>query len=512
MVADVIQLSDSDSASGVLSSLLLVGGASLLLAAAGVAVRRARQRPVGMARSGSAPSRTAATEEEAPRALPGSWARSMSAGRGGAGHAPRVAGALTEGLWCFLREQAGPSRAGRGGQEAVAELLRGVRSLPLHGGSSAVALHLLATAHQGLEAAAPLLAATAPEDLALGCVGACLRHQRRAPRLPRSQLRPVPAREVREAGWGVDAKWAGAVYAGERGAGTAVEALVEALAEEPGSIKVAAADILRFRPTSALARPAVAVALDRERQLILVVVRGSDCLQDWITNLGAAPEPWGGQGQGRVHRALRTAAQCILAEVGPLVLRLLAAHPGLGVRLVGHSLGGGVAGLLALAMHRDDRFAPHRGRITAVGFGSAAVMCGRLARRVRGFVTCVVRPGDVVPRLSLAAAVGFLQEAAALAGRVREAVQVTAAALSAGRPPEGLDVGRLLEVLARQAVQGLDPLALLGEALGQLIGDEYPAPAPPPPGPTGPEALYPADRLLVLAPPRPGARCGLHEA
>ncbi|KAG2485922.1 hypothetical protein HYH03_015366 [Edaphochlamys debaryana] len=306
----------------------------------------------------------------------------------------------------------------------------------------------------------------------------------------------------------VDAKWADSVYDKEAAADPKA-ALVEALAKEPCSIKVAAADILHFRPTSALARPAVAVALDRERQLILVVVRGTANVKDAITDAAGASAPWM---DGYAHEAIAMSARNVFEEVRDQVLALKRENPAFGVRTVGHSLGGGTAGLLALAMHRDAEFCsavygtvPVPGkkskgtyRITAVGFGSAAALNKELTEEVHPYVTTVVHDADLVPRLCLANISDFVALADAMVDTFK-AVAEDVKKLINGETPEGYDGMKVMKMISKAAK---DPAGLVKDLIDEKLdaaadkaedareGDET--------------RLYAPGRLLFLAKPEGG--------
>ena len=87
-------------------------------------------------------------------------------------------------------------------------------------------------------------------------------------------------------------------------------------------------------------------------------------------------------------------------------------YPGWPLTLVGHSMGGGVATILA-ALLNDGGGVVGLGPVRAVALGPAAVFSAPLARAVAPFVTSVVLGADVVPRLSYASVEEALLELAA---------------------------------------------------------------------------------------------------
>ncbi|KAG2487204.1 hypothetical protein HYH03_014178 [Edaphochlamys debaryana] len=274
-------------------------------------------------------------------------------------------------------------------------------------------------------------------EFLLGCVATCLLHQSLERVLP---AEPLDLEQVSKEGWDIDTKWAAAAYVkpdvwdGDwtqaEGRQAVERRVLGALRSEPCPVIVEPSDLLHVRPMADWARPAALVALDRERRLIMVVIRGTASLRDVFTDLAATPTPLrgpGGKPRGHVHDAIQLATdvrQVVLAQARQY------GKFGYGIRATGHSLGGGVAGLLALRMYDDaelcaalygDEPVPHPSavhavhRIIAVGFGSAAVMCKRLSQRMAGCTTTVVHNGDLVPRLSVANVVDFLEQAARVA-------------------------------------------------------------------------------------------------
>ncbi|XP_027189675.1 uncharacterized protein [Cicer arietinum] len=77
---------------------------------------------------------------------------------------------------------------------------------------------------------------------------------------------------------------------------------------------------------------------------------------------------------------------------------------GFRLRLVGHSLGGAIASLLAIMIHRKSSkelgFSPNI--VSAVGYGTPPCVSKELAESCAGYVTTVVMQDDIIPRLSVA--------------------------------------------------------------------------------------------------------------
>ncbi|GFR47643.1 hypothetical protein Agub_g9385 [Astrephomene gubernaculifera] len=341
-------------------------------------------------------------------------------------------------------------------------------------------------------------------EFLLGCLVAFLCHLTVKFKGPEKTLQLAT---LQEAGYHLDAKWADAVYDKDKCADPRV-ALAESLSKQPFAITIKPEDIVHFRPTSSLAKPAVALALDHSRQLILVVVRGTANFKDMLTDAAGAAREWCG---GYAHEMVSTGAKAIFEELRSQILDLKKANPAYAVRTVGHSLGGGTAGCLALLMHRDEEFAKAvygdvtipakkaKGRymITSVGFGSAAVLSRDLTEEVHPYVTTVVHDSDLVPRLCLQNISDLVVTADVLVD-VFKAVAKALGSLIAGETPEGMNDFEAIGMLAKAAT---DPAGLLREMLQEQaeagIQDAVAATL----SRQDPKRLYAPGRLVLLTRP-----------
>jgi hypothetical protein len=143
-------------------------------------------------------------------------------------------------------------------------------------------------------------------------------------------------------------------------------------------------------------RPAFYVALDRRRRCCVVSVRGTLQLGDFCTVLDAKPTAatLGGV-DGHVHAGFLAAARSLLPAVAAALHAAAGACPGWPVLITGHSLGGGVAAVLALLL-RDagGRLGEHDwrrlGESRCVGVGAAAALCRQLGGACTGHVTSLL--------------------------------------------------------------------------------------------------------------------------
>lgn len=152
--------------------------------------------------------------------------------------------------------------------------------------------------------------------------------------------------------------------------------------------------IVLFEEHAALYRPSHMVALDRERRVVIVALRGTANILDSITNLtcSTVPMPSG----GAAHEGMLAAARELAAgPVGAMVDRELQGNPGFGLWVVGHSLGAGVASLL-VALWRDKY--PF---VQGYAFAPPGVLSLDQARALRDNLTAVVLGDDLICRLSL---------------------------------------------------------------------------------------------------------------
>eukprot|EP00217_Crustomastix_stigmatica_P012788 CAMPEP_0183797628 /NCGR_PEP_ID=MMETSP0803_2-20130417/16442_1 /TAXON_ID=195967 /ORGANISM="Crustomastix stigmata, Strain CCMP3273" /LENGTH=573 /DNA_ID=CAMNT_0026042301 /DNA_START=93 /DNA_END=1814 /DNA_ORIENTATION=+ len=153
-------------------------------------------------------------------------------------------------------------------------------------------------------------------------------------------------------------------------------------------------DVLYSQETSTLRCPAHYVCVDRHRCRVVVVLRGTLSVRDLLTDLTARPlrvPP-----HGCVHGGMFASAQELAA--GPLLRAVEGAmegNEGFALELVGHSLGGGVAALLAL-LWRERWPGVH-----AFAFGAPCVCDLPLSLALEPHVTSVCMGDDVVNRLGL---------------------------------------------------------------------------------------------------------------
>lgn len=155
------------------------------------------------------------------------------------------------------------------------------------------------------------------------------------------------------------------------------------------------------------AMPAHSVSLDHERKAVVLAIRGSatifDCMLDaqgeytdyeyidWRT----------GEVQclGQVHAGMLEGAQNINQNTRSTILELLKCHQGYKLIVTGHSLGGGITGILAL-IWSSDRDIVQNG-FFAFPFASPPTVTQNLANLLKPFVTSMICGNDLVTRICI---------------------------------------------------------------------------------------------------------------
>lgn len=121
---------------------------------------------------------------------------------------------------------------------------------------------------------------------------------------------------------------------------------------------------------------------DKRVSSIIWSVRGTFSVRDVVTDLVAGSVPFLG---GHAHKGMVLSVQRLFRDVWPVVQQAMASNPGYGLVLVGHSLGGAVASMLAMMIrhHLPDGMAPSRARVVAHHAPQWKSLAGRLdAHRV----------------------------------------------------------------------------------------------------------------------------------
>eukprot|EP00898_Chlorokybus_atmophyticus_P003642 jgi/Chlat1/4279/Chrsp29S04368 len=167
--------------------------------------------------------------------------------------------------------------------------------------------------------------------------------------------------------------------------------------------------------------PCAYVGVDHSQKWVVVAVRGSLDNADWLTDLSADSVPFL---NGWAHRGMVAAARRLAESHLPAVASALDQNPGYELVITGHSLGAGVASLLAMLLHENDygvisstfqsakstvRIPPQKNwalleRLTnprCFAYAPPSIVSLPLAQNCSSYVTSIVCGDDVVPSLSI---------------------------------------------------------------------------------------------------------------
>lgn len=101
---------------------------------------------------------------------------------------------------------------------------------------------------------------------------------------------------------------------------------------------------------------------------------------------------------GYAHFGMVAAARWIAKCATPYLTKAVYEYPAYGIKIVGNSLGGGVASLLTYILREHIEFSSS----TCIVFSPASCMTWDLAESSKDFITTVINGSDIVPACSLA--------------------------------------------------------------------------------------------------------------
>ncbi|KAF6156087.1 hypothetical protein GIB67_007462 [Kingdonia uniflora] len=167
-------------------------------------------------------------------------------------------------------------------------------------------------------------------------------------------------------------------------------------------------EVLLHEPKAGILKPAFTILADKNTKSFLLLIRGTHSIKDTLTAATGAIVPFhhtvvheGGVSNlvlGYAHCGMVAAARWIAKLATPCFIKALSDFPDYKIKIVGHSLGGGTAALLAYALREQQEFST----TTCVTFAPAACMTWELAESSMDFVTTVINGADLVPTFSAA--------------------------------------------------------------------------------------------------------------
>ncbi|CAD6252662.1 unnamed protein product [Miscanthus lutarioriparius] len=192
-------------------------------------------------------------------------------------------------------------------------------------------------------------------------------------------------------------------------------------------------DILIRKSKSQFMKPAFTVVRDESTKSFLLFIRGATSTKDRLTAATAAEVPFhhsvlqdGRRSNlvaGHAHCGMVAAARWISDQAIPCLRKAVEQFPDYRVKIIGHSMGAGIAAILTYMLREDNKLSSS----SCIAFGPAACMTWDLAESGKDFVTSVVNKNDMVPSFGKASAANLRTEvmASSWAPDLQEQIQQT---------------------------------------------------------------------------------------
>ncbi|CAA7038136.1 unnamed protein product [Microthlaspi erraticum] len=163
-------------------------------------------------------------------------------------------------------------------------------------------------------------------------------------------------------------------------------------------------NILKFVKDSSVMRPGYYVGVDHRRKLVVFGIRGTHTIYDLITDIVSSSDEEVTFEGFSTHFGTAEAARWFLNHELQTIRRCLERYEGYKLRLVGHSLGGAIASVMAIMLRKMPReeLGFDSEIISAVGYATPPCVSKDLAENCSEFVTTIVMQDDIIPRLSTA--------------------------------------------------------------------------------------------------------------
>ncbi|TMW98590.1 hypothetical protein EJD97_003821 [Solanum chilense] len=151
-------------------------------------------------------------------------------------------------------------------------------------------------------------------------------------------------------------------------------------------------NVVKFIKNSSVLRPGYYIGIDKRKKLVVLGIRGTHTVYDLITDIvSSSHEEITLEGYS-THFGTSEAARWFLTHEMGTIRNCLEKHKGFRLRLVGHSLGGATASLLAIMLRnmsaRELGFSPDI--VSAVGYATPPCVSRELAESCSEYVTTVV--------------------------------------------------------------------------------------------------------------------------
>ncbi|XP_009354926.2 uncharacterized protein LOC103946032 isoform X1 [Pyrus x bretschneideri] len=161
-------------------------------------------------------------------------------------------------------------------------------------------------------------------------------------------------------------------------------------------------NVLKFVKDSSVMRPGYYIGIDPRKKLVILGIRGTHTVYDLITDVVSSSDDEVTFEGYSTHFGTAEAARWFLSHEMGNIRKCLEKYEGFKLRLVGHSLGGSTAAVLAIMLRKKSvkelGFNPEI--VSAVGYATPPCVSKELAESCSSYVTTVVMQDDIIPRLS----------------------------------------------------------------------------------------------------------------
>jgi hypothetical protein len=173
--------------------------------------------------------------------------------------------------------------------------------------------------------------------------------------------------------------------------------------------------IVDFELVSTVFRPAFFTCFVPELRAVVLSIRSTKSITDLMTDYNYEPDTFL---QGAAHGGMARAARWFAAHIAPRLAVMLEMYPNTRLRLVGHSLGAGVATLLCLLLRSTPVFRD----VECISFAPPACASSELSALASTCVTSIVNGDDFLPFMSFQHTSIFSQLLSPIAalGRMRD--------------------------------------------------------------------------------------------
>ncbi|KAH9249473.1 hypothetical protein BASA81_012835 [Batrachochytrium salamandrivorans] len=162
--------------------------------------------------------------------------------------------------------------------------------------------------------------------------------------------------------------------------------------------------LISLEKRTSLMEPAHFLSMSNTEKLVVIGIKGTSSANDWLTNLFIAKEELrvgeeeeGGGRDFGIHAGVLHGARFVKERVGSILQRAFY-DAGFSIVVVGHSLGAGVAGALAMLLKEEYLLE----RVTCFAFAPPPAFSLFLSLRSREYIYSIVNNDDAIPRTGVA--------------------------------------------------------------------------------------------------------------